>query len=182
MNMDQKLKIAVKTLKTGGVIAFPTETVFGLGARLKDKKAVARIYKIKGRPRTKPLQILVASLKQAKELGKFTKEALAVAAKGWPGPLTLVVEKKRTVPKIVTGGKSTVGLRIPDHKIALELIKQCGPLAATSANESGEKPALTARQVKKLLPEIDYILPGRVGSGKPSKVVDATKGLKVLRA
>ena len=181
IGMDKKLEKAVNTLKTGGVIAFPTETVFGLGARLKDKKAVARIFAIKKRPRTKPLQILVASLEQARQLGKFNKQALELAQKGWPGPLTLVVKKKKTVPKIVTGDRSTVGLRIPAHKLALKLIKQCGPIVATSANRAGEKPALTASQVKKLLPDIDYILPGRVVSGKPSKVVDATKELKVLR-
>jgi L-threonylcarbamoyladenylate synthase len=179
--MDDKLKKVVNTLKNGGVIAFPTETVFGLGALLKDKKAIARIFELKGRPRTKPLQILVATLEQAKKLGKFNKQALELAEKGWPGPLTLVVERKRTVPLIVTGGKATVGLRIPDHGIALELIKQCGPIVATSANESGENPALTASQVKKRLPQIDYVLPGRVSSGKSSKVIDATKGLKVLR-
>ena len=173
--MDKKLEKAVNTLKKGGIIAFPTETVYGLGARLKDKKAIVRIFAIKKRSRTKPLQILVASLEQAKKLGIFNKQALGLAEKGWPGPLTLVVMKKRTVPKIVTGGRSTVGLRVPDHKIALELIKQCGPIVATSANEAGEKPALTARQVKKLLPEIDHVLSGRVGSGKPSKVVDATE-------
>ena len=180
--MDNQLKKAVNTLKTGGVISFPTETVYGLGALLEDKKAIARIFEIKGRPKTKPLQVLVASLEQAKELGKFNKKALELAEKGWPGPLTLIVKKKMTVPKIVTGGGSTVGLRLPDHKIILELIKQVGPIAATSANKSNEKPALTARQVKKQLPEIDYVLPGRVGSGKPSQVVDATKGFKVLRS
>jgi len=179
--MNEQLKKAVKTLKTGGVIAFPTETVYGIGTLLKDKKAIARIFEIKGRSRTKPLQVLVASLEQAKQLGKFNKQALELAEKSWPGPLTLIVKKKRTVPLMVTGGGSTVGLRMPDHKIALELIKQCGPIVATSANQAGEKPALTARQVKKRLPEIDYVLPGRVGSGKPSQVIDATAGLRVLR-
>jgi L-threonylcarbamoyladenylate synthase len=180
--MINRLKKAVKTLKTGGVIAFPTETVYGLGALLKNKKAIARLFAIKRRPRTKPLQVLVASLKQAKELGIFNKKALELAVKSWPGPLTLIVKKKRTVPKIVTGGKLTVGLRIPDHKLALELIKECGPLVATSANKAGEKPALTARQAKKLLPEIDYVLSGRAGSGKPSRVIDATASFRVLRS
>ena len=179
--MTDRLKKAVKTLKTGGVIAFPTETVYGLGTLLKNKKAIARIFEIKKRPRTKPLQVLVASLEQAKKLGTFNKQALELAEKNWPGPLTLIVKKKRTVPKIVTGGRLTVGLRVPDHKIALELTELCGPIVATSANKSGEKPALTARQVKKQLPEIDYVLSGRAGSGKPSQVIDATAGCRVLR-
>jgi L-threonylcarbamoyladenylate synthase len=179
--MNDQLKKAVKTLKTGGVIAFPTETVYGIGALLNDKKAIARIFEIKKRPRTKPLQVLVASLAEAKKLGTFNKQALELAEKGWPGPLTIIVKKKMTVPKIVTGGKATVGLRLPDHKLALELIKLCGPLVATSANEAGAKPALTARQVKKRLPQLDYILSGRAGSGKPSTVVETTEGIKRLR-
>ncbi|MBN3033323.1 MAG: threonylcarbamoyl-AMP synthase [Candidatus Saganbacteria bacterium] len=179
--MMNQLKKAVKTLKTGGVIAFPTETVYGLGALLKNKKAIARIFAIKNRPKTKPLQILVASLEQAKKLGKFNKKALALAEKYWPGPLTLIVGKKRAVPKLVTGGRSTVGLRIPDHKLALELIKKCGPLAATSANLAGERPALTAKEAAQKFPALRTILPGRARSGKASKVVDATDGFRVLR-
>jgi L-threonylcarbamoyladenylate synthase len=179
--MNDQLKKAVKTLKNGGVIAFPTETVYGLGALLKDKKAVARIFEIKKRPKAKPLQILIASLEEAKKLGIFNKQALELAEKGWPGPLTLVVYKKRTVPKIVTGGRATVGLRIPDHRIALELIKQCGPIVATSANKSGERPAVNFRQVKSKVPEVDYILPGRVTLGQASKVVTVTDGINLLR-
>lgn len=180
--MNNQLKKAINTLKTGGVIAFPTETVYGIGALLKDKKAIARIFEIKRRSRTKPLQVLVASLEQAKKLGKFNKQALELAGKNWPGPLTLVVKKKRTVPKIVTGGRSTVGLRLPDHKLALELIKQCGPLVATSANKSGKKPALTSKEVKRKMPEVDFILSGKVKTGTPSQVIDATENFRALRS
>ncbi len=179
--MDQKLKKAVNTLKNGGVIAFPTETVYGIGALLSQPKAVARLFKIKQRPRSKPLQILVASLKQARELGIFNAKALELAQKGWPGPLTLVVRKKISVPKNVTGGGATVGLRVPDHKLILELIKECGPLAATSANRTGESPALTAAEVKKKVPEVDLILPGKVKTGSASQVIDTTKKGKILR-
>ena len=180
--MSQSLNKAVKALKSGGIIAFPTETVYGIGALLKDKKAIAKIFAIKRRPNTKPLQVLVASLEQAKKLGNFNKQALKLAANGWPGPLTLVVKKKRTVPQIVTGGRSTVGLRVPDHKLALELIKLCGPIVATSANEAGEKPALTAQEVKRKVPEVDLILSGKIKTGTPSQVIDATGRTKVLRA
>ena len=172
---------AAETLKNGGVIAFPTETVFGIGALLNKRKAIGRIFMMKNRPLNKPLQVLVADLKQAKSLGKFDKKALELAEASWPGPLTLVVYKKGGVPKIVTGGGKTVGLRIPDHKIILELLKKCGPIAATSANRSDEKPALTAKAVKKALPGLDYVLPGKVKSGRPSTVIDATAGAKILR-
>lgn len=178
--MKNRIKKAVEILKSGGVIAFPTETVFGIGACLNQPEATKRIFKIKKRSRKKPLQILIASIQQAKKLGKFSKKALELA-KEWPGPLTLVVYKTRNVPKLVAGGSNKVGLRIPDHKMALELIKKCGPIVATSANKSGEKPALTAREVKNNLPEVDLILSGKVKTGKASKIVDVTRKTKVLR-
>lgn len=177
----KKLEKAVNILKKGGVIAFPTETVFGIGAALDQPAAIRKIFRIKKRPKNKPLQVLVATMEQAKKLGKFNKKALELAEKEWPGPLTLVVYKTRKVPKLVTGGSSKVGLRMPDHKIVLQLIEKCGPLVATSANRSEEKPSLTAKEVKKYLLEIDFILPGRVKIGKASKVIDASRGVKVLR-
>ena len=179
MNSIQK---AAKILKAGGVIAFPTETVFGIGALFNDKKAVKKLYQLKKRLLNKPLQVLVADLKQAQALGRFGKEALALAKRSWPGPLTLVVAKKKAVPSWVVSGGKTVGLRVPDHKTTLALLKLCGPLAATSANLSEDEPALTAKEVKKALPGIDFIIPGRVKTGKASQVVDTTAGSKVLRA
>ena len=175
------IKKAIKIIKKGGIVAFPTETVFGIGAALNQPKAIQKIFKIKNRPRNKPLQILVSNLEQAKKLGKFNKKALELAEKMWPGPLTLVVYKKRSVPILVTGGSSKAGLRVPQHKTILKLIKECGPIVATSANLAGEKPAQNVRDIKKSLPEIDFILPGRVKSGHASKVIDATKKPKILR-
>jgi L-threonylcarbamoyladenylate synthase len=175
------IKNAAKILRSGGVVAFPTETVFGIGAALDQPKAIKQIFKIKNRPKNKPLQVLATTMQQAKRLGRFSKKALDFAQKNWPGPFTLVVYKTRKIPKLVTGGSKKVGIRMPHHKIALELIKKCGPIAATSANRSGEKPALSAKEARNKLPEIDYVIPGRVRSGKPSKVVDLTKGFKILR-
>src|SRR3989344_8500778 len=104
---------AQKILKSGGVIAFPTETVFGIGALLNKPKAIRRIYKIKKRPLGKPLQVLIANYRQAFELGVFNEKNLAYAKKRWPGPLTLIVPATKKVPKIVTAGGKTVGLRMP---------------------------------------------------------------------
>ncbi len=177
-------KKAIITLKNGGVIAFPTETVYGIGALLSCPKAVARLYKIKKRSRSKPLQVLVASLKQARELGIFNDKALKLAKQKWPGPLTLVVRKTAQVPKLVTGGTNKVGLRIPAHRTVLDLLRQVGPIVATSANEAGEEPALTAGEVKKRLPGLDLVLAGRVRTGKPSQVIDASEAegdLVILR-
>ena len=176
------LKKAINILKSGGVIAFPTETVYGIGALLSRPEAIINIYKIKKRPKNKPLQILISSMKQAKELGKFSPKALKFAKKRWPGPLTLVVHKTNKVPNLITGGTNKVGLRMPAHRTVLNLIRKGGPIVATSANLSGENPFLNAEEVKNGLPDLDYVLPGRVRLGKASKVIEATKGFKVLRA
>lgn len=180
--MKETLRKAIALLKRGKVIAFPTDTVFGIGALLSKPKAIKKIYKIKKRPGTKPLQILIASLQQAKELGVFNPTALNLAKRNWPGPLTLVVNKTEKVPKLVTGGSSKVGLRIPNHKTILQLIKKCGPIVASSANKSEEKPALTAKEVINKLPEIKFVLPGRVKTKRASKVIDASEKLKILRS
>jgi L-threonylcarbamoyladenylate synthase len=178
--MSQKFNQAITALKTGGVIAFPTETVYGIGALLARPRAIARLYKIKKRPRHKPLQVLVSSLKQARELGVFNDRSLILAKKGWPGPLTLVVYKTRKIPKIVSADR-TVGLRLPAHRTVLDLIRKAGPLAATSANLSGNAPFKNAKEVTAGLNGLDYVLAGRVRLGRPSKVVDATRGAKTLR-
>lgn len=179
--LNQKLKKAIKSLKSGQVIAFPTETVFGIGACLDRPEAIKQIFKIKDRPTNKPLQILISNLRQARQLGKFNKKMMALAKENWPGPFTFVVKQTGKVPKIVTGGKGTVGLRMPDHKVALALIKKAGPIVATSANISGKKPFLTATQVKKGLKGIAIALSGKVKTGVASQVVDLTKGYKILR-
>ena len=179
MTTKDELKKAVKLLRSGKVIAFPTETVFGIGAALNQPKAIRQIFKLKNRPRNKPLQVLVNSLEQAKKLGQFNNKKEAYAKKKWPGP-TLVVKKTSKVSKLVTGGGNTVGLRLPDHEVILELIRQCGPIVATSANQAGKKPALTTAQTKKALPEVKFVLPGRIKSGRPSTVIDLTSN-KVLR-
>jgi len=174
--MSEELKKAVTHLKSGRVIVFPTETVFGIGACLDKPRAIDRIFKIKKRPKSKPLQILVANLKQAQELGEFSKKALSFAKKHWPGPYTLIVPAQK--------GKKTVGLRIPDHQTILKLIRAVGPIAATSANLSGMPPALTTQQARKYIGDkVDFVLPGRTRQGRASKVIDFTKDkAKVLRS
>ncbi len=160
---------AGEILREGGLVAFPTETVYGLGANALDPKAVGRIFEVKGRPSTSPLIVHVDSIRMAQTLIRgWPPEADALAKKFWPGPLTLVLPKQPHVPDIVTAGLETVGLRQPDHSVALALIREAGvPLAAPSANRFSALSPTTAEHVRKSLgARIDLILDGgptRVG-------------------
>lgn len=136
-NFDDCLKIAVELLMNGNVVAFPTETVYGIGAKLFDEKAVRKIFEIKGRSYTKPLAAHISGIKQADELGiGIPDEFYLLADKFMPGPISLIINKNPSVPDIVTGGKQTIGIRYPDNEFTRKLIEITGPLAATSANLS----------------------------------------------
>ena len=160
---------AARLLRAGRLVAFPTETVYGLGANALDAEAVARIYAVKGRPGTSPLIVHVASIEMARSLvAGWPEIADRLARKFWPGPLTLVLEKQPAIPAIVTAGLSTVGLRMPAHPIALALIQAAGvPLAAPSANRFTELSPTTVDHVRRSLgADVDLILDGgpcRVG-------------------
>jgi len=131
------IKDAATHLRSGGIVAFPTETVYGLGANALDRSAVQRIYELKGRPATSPLIVHVSSIEMARELVlEWPALADELARKWWPGPITFVLPKQSVIPDVVTAGLPTVGIRMPSHPIALELIKEAGiPLAAPSANK-----------------------------------------------
>lgn len=128
---------AAARIRAGGVVAFPTETVYGLGANALDASAIEKIFDLKGRPLTSPLIVHVASIEMAKQLAaEWPPIADDLARRHWPGPLTIVVSKSPAIPDIVTAGLKTVGLRIPSHPLALALIEAAGvPIAAPSANK-----------------------------------------------
>jgi L-threonylcarbamoyladenylate synthase len=171
---------AIARLQAGDLVAFPTETVYGLGANALDPAAVARIYAAKGRPATNPLIVHVPDATAARErAGEWPAVAETLAAKFWPGPLTLVVKKADTVPAIVTAGGLTVGLRVPNHPVALELLRASGiPVAAPSANRSEEVSPTTAQHVADSLgPYVDDLLildGGPCTVGLESTVLDVT--------
>ena len=157
---------AAGLIRAGRLVAFPTETVYGLGANALDAAAVERIFAAKGRPRTSPLIVHVASVEMARELAaEWPDTAEMLAVRYWPGPLTLVVPKRPIVPDIVTAGLATVALRMPAHPLALELIRAAGvPIAAPSANRFTELSPTSAAHVPEAL--ADYKLdggPARVG-------------------
>ncbi|MBV8732078.1 MAG: threonylcarbamoyl-AMP synthase [Acidobacteriia bacterium] len=151
---------AAALIRDGKLVAFPTETVYGLGANALDATAVERIFSAKGRPRTSPLIVHVDSLAMAKRLaGNWPEQAELLAARYWPGPLTLVVPKTAAIPDIVTAGLPTVGLRMPAHPLALALIRAAGvPIAAPSANRFTEISPVSAAHVAEAL--ADFVLDG----------------------
>ena len=157
---------AAALIRAGRLVAFPTETVYGLGANALDAAAVERIFAAKGRPHTSPLIVHVASVEMARDLAaEWPPAADLLAKRYWPGPLTLVVPKKPAIPGVVTAGLPTVGLRVPAHPLALELIRAAGvPIAAPSANRFTELSPTVAGRVPEEL--ADYVLdggPARVG-------------------
>ena len=141
---------AAELLRNGRLVVFPTETVYGLGANALDPAAVARIFEAKGRPLTSPLIVHVSSIEMARELAAvWPPKAQALAERFWPGPLTIIVPKTAQVPDLVTAGLPSVGLRIPAHPIALELLMAAGiPLAAPSANRFTQLSPTTAEHVR----------------------------------
>lgn len=158
-------------LGAGGVIGFPTDTAYGLGADPFNSAAVDRVFKIKGRAGTKPILLVVNSVAMAESVGESSATFLAVAERFWPGPLTIVLRAKPSVPETVRAGTATIGVRWPEARFTTELLRHFGkPLTATSANRSGMPPAVTAAEVRAQLGDscdalIDGgALPSRVGS------------------
>lgn len=167
---------AADLLRAGGTVAFPTETVYGLGADATNGRAVAKIYEAKGRPRFNPLIAHSADADHALALGVFNSDAHALAAAFWPGPLTLVVPTARNCPvsELARAGLESIGLRVPDHPIAQALLRACGrPVCAPSANLSGHVSATTAAHVLADLDgRIDAIIDGGAASvGVESSIV-----------
>ena len=160
---EEELGRAADLLRGGGVVAFPTETVYGLGADARNDGAVARIFEIKGRPRFDPLIVHVSEPAMAREVaGEIPAAAEELIRRFWPGPLTLVLPKREEVSDLVTAGLPTVGVRMPRHPLALELIRRAGvPVAAPSANPFGRTSPTTAQHVADWLGgAVDAILDG----------------------
>jgi L-threonylcarbamoyladenylate synthase len=175
---------AAAVLRQGGLVAFPTETVYGLGANGLDPRAVARIFAAKGRPADNPLILHIADRHEVNKLAaRVPANAAALMAKYWPGPLTVVLARTRLVPDAATGGLDTVAVRLPDSTVARELIRLAGvPVAAPSANTSGRPSPTTAQDVLADLDgRIEVVLDaGPCGIGVESTVVDCTTPVPTL--
>ena len=185
--MSQILKVdseagsahARKVLLQGGVIAFPTDTFYGLAVDPFNLKAVDRIFEIKGREKNKPLLLLISSREQLKMLVKKITSAHAILMKNfWPGPLTLLFEPCSVIPENVSANSNRIGIRQPGNIMTQNLISALGqPITAPSANRSGEEPPFTAKQVHQYLGnDVDLILDGgKCPGGEPSTLVDAVE-------
>ncbi len=175
---DQYLEKAADILRRGGLVAFPTETVYGLGASINNKEGLKRIFSVKGRPGDNPLITHLYTWEQLPEIAlEVPERALVLAKKFWPGPLTLILPKKETIPPEVTAGLSTVAVRVPAHPVALEMLRKTKiPVAAPSANLSGRpSPTRGSHVITDLNGKIEMILDaGATGVGLESTVLDLT--------
>ncbi|SHG93392.1 translation factor SUA5 [Thermosyntropha lipolytica DSM 11003] len=176
---------AAEALKKGEIVVFPTETVYGVGAVYDNPEAVKKVFAAKKRPADSPLLVHVSSREQAFLVAdQVPPLALKLMEAFWPGPLSLILPVKKGVPLEVTGGKDSVGLRMPDHPVARALIDAAGPLAATSANLSGRPSPVRAEHVRQDLDgRVALVLDaGETGVGIESTIIDMTGGkIKVLR-
>ena len=180
----ENVRVASRTVGNGGLVVYPTDTVYGLGCDSFNVNAVKRVFRAKG-DRRKPLPILSCSVADLRKIAYLSDMARKIAVKFWPGPLTIIVPKKPALPDIVTCDLGSVGVRVPEHDVAVQLIRLSdGLLIGTSANKTGQKPACTAREaLEQLGEEVDVILDGGPAPlGEPSTVVDlTTEKPKILR-
>ena len=183
--MTLSISEAAEILRAGGLVAFPTETVYGLGANALDSSAVQKIFEMKGRPETSPLIVHVASVEMAREIvADWPPLAEELARQWWPGPLTVVLPKNSRVPSSITAGLPTVGVRMPNHSMALDLIQAAGvPVAAPSANRFTALSPTTADHVRAAFGDAVPVLDGgpcAVGIESTVVAIDGDK-LKLLR-
>ena len=175
---------AVDVLRNNGTVAFPTDTVYGLGAMAFQSEGIERLYTIKGRRNVLAIAVLLSGTEDLKKATLDpSHDAIQLANRFWPGPLTLVVPRHPDLPDLLAPNQ-TIGVRVPDHPIALKLLRQTGPLAVTSANLSGEKNTRTANEVLVQLNERAHLIldGGKTPGGVPSTVVDmTTQEFKILR-
>ncbi len=172
------LKEAAGILLKGGLVAFPTETFYGLGANALDSKAFGRVYSIKGRPEGKPLLVLVDSVRMVETLVEaIPATVLVLMTRYWPGPLTLVLKAVPGLPPHLTAGTGTIGVRLPNHPVPFGLVRAAGvPVTAPSANPSGEEPPTTAAAVLEAFDgKIELVVDGGpTKGGLPSTILDVT--------
>lgn len=175
---------AIKALKNGKIIVYPTDTLYGLGADIYNIDAVRKVFEIKKRPFNDPISVAVSDINELEKIAFINDTSRQLANTFLPGRLTLVMKKRSNIPDIITGGLNKVAIRIPDNKVALELLSEFGPLTSTSANIHGKKTPYIIREISMQFKDEDisvYLNNGKI-AGKPSTIVDATKKrIKLIR-
>ncbi|MEE8401040.1 MAG: L-threonylcarbamoyladenylate synthase, partial [Candidatus Hydrothermarchaeaceae archaeon] len=181
-NRADLIKKASRVLKEGGLVIYPTDTLYGLGGNALDKSAVKKVFMAKEREASSPLPIAVSSIEMMKEYSEFSKKAEILARAFLPGALTIVL-KKKNLPDTLTGGLPKVGIRIPRSDIALGLVERLGmPITATSANISGRDPPASAEEAALQIKSAGIVLNGgKMQNRVPSTVIDLTGKPKILR-
>jgi len=170
---------AIEVIKSGGTVIYPTETVYGLGAAALSDEAVKKVYELKRRSLSMPISLAVSSFEMLHEVAYVEQSYMGIITRLLPGPVTILLRKKPVVPDVLTAHSEVVGIRFPENPIATRIISETGPITATSANLTGEKPPVCAEEVKI---KADIIINGgKCKYGIPSTVVDMTRGMKILR-
>jgi L-threonylcarbamoyladenylate synthase len=181
---EQAMHAAAKVVLEGGIIICPTDTIYGIGADATNEKAVRRIYSIKGRDDSKPMLVLADSIAMA-DTYAFGVSSTDWPARYWPGPITFVFKARNSIPAVVTGERGTIGIRVPQHKFCLDLVKAIGkPIISTSANLSGMNGGDRIDEIERQFADsVDMIInAGNVHDVLPSTIVDVTgKTPKILR-
>ena len=186
--IEKVSKTASEILKSGGVVIYPTDTLYGIGTNAFDENAIAKIYKIKKQDRNKPISVIVRDIKMARRIACIDSKVEKILERIWPGPITVVLRKKDVIPYILTGGGETIAIRIPDNKFISALMKKIDfPITATSANISGEKNLLKSDEIvekfknRKPSPDL-FINAGDIKNPTASTIVDLTTTTpKILR-
>lgn len=179
------IREAAQMIRDGLVIAYPTDTMYGLAVDPRNADAVQRLYALKGRPESSALTLIAADLGQAQAAGQMTATAARLASRWWPGPLTIVVPARATLAREILAGGTTVGIRVPDHDVAIALARETGfCVTATSANRSGATAASSAAAILDALPDVDAIVDaGPSRGGAPSTIVNAAnRDVMLVRA
>lgn len=187
-NINKKeLEEVIEVLKNDGIIIFPTDTVYGIGGNCFSEKAIRKIFKDKSRPEQKPINVLTNNIEKIQKVAKnISKKEKEIINKYMPGAVTIILDKKEEVPNILTAGLDTIGVRIPNNKIALEILKEFeNPLATTSVNISGDLPGLEIQDfIEEFKDKVDIIIDGgksKIGIASTIVRVDKNSKINVLR-
>ena len=182
--LKKEYKIAKEVLDNSGIIAFPTETVMGLGVYFNDYEAYKFLNKVKERPEDKPYTLMLSSIDEISKYAYVDKRAEKIINRFMPGEITILLKSKEIVPSYVTHNTGVIGIRVPNHKLLLDFLSYLKtPLLVPSANKSGKKPAMTIEEVKEIFhDDVGFVFNGRALGGVPSTLVDLTnKEVKIYR-